>query len=182
MRDRIINEYYIWLHDRVCKNRYDKTITYNKLLTRLHDTEFIYLIPKDRNRAEAGRDLRYRFALEQGYEDRIDYILDILDGPCSMLEMLIALAIYCEEEIMDDPLIGDRTGQWFWGMINTLGLGSMIDSRYNRQYVDDTVKRLLNREYEPDGKGGLFHIRDCDRDLRTVEIAYQLYWYLGSIS
>ena len=33
---------------------------------------------------------------------------------CSVLEMMIALAIRCEEHIMDDPDVGNRTGQWFW--------------------------------------------------------------------
>ena len=39
--------------------------------------------------------------------------------------MMIALAIRCEEHIMDDPDAGDRTGQWFWSMLVSLGLGSM---------------------------------------------------------
>ena len=57
----------------------------------------------------------------------------------------------------------------------------MTDDVFNRQYVEAAVTGLLNREYEPDGKGGLFTIKDCDRDLRTVEIWYQLCWYLDEI-
>jgi hypothetical protein len=109
-------------------------------------------------------------------------IYDILDGPCTVLEMMIALANRCEETIMDDPDIGDRTGQWFWGMITNMGLGSMSDDRYDRRYVEYVITRLLDREYEPDGTGGLFTVRDCDRDMRDVEIWYQLCWYLDSIT
>ena len=98
-----------------------------------------------------------------------------------MLEMLVSVAISCEE-IMDDPQIGNRTGQWFWNMIVNLGLGSMIDSRFDKEYVDEVVRRFLNRQYDPDGTGGLFTIRNCDVDLRTVEIWYQLCWYLDSIT
>jgi len=140
------------------------------------------LLVMDRNRANDGIDLRYRFILAHGYEDVYDDVMDYLGGPCTVLEMMIALAITCEEDIMDDPAMGNRTGQWFWGMIVNLGLGSMIDDRFDKRFVDDTIKRLLDREYEPDGRGGLFTVKYCDRDLRTVEIWYQLCWYLNNIT
>lgn len=175
------NEYFDWLFDLVCENRFSAQNSYRKLLMRLHSIEFRYLLLKDQARAEEGIALRYRFAITQGYEESSDIILDYLDGPCSVLEMILALAIHCEESIMDDPALGDRTGQWFWEMIVNLGLGSMTDNRYNRRRVDDVVQRFLDRDYDPDGRGGLFTIRDCTRDLRNVEIWYQFCWYLGSI-
>lgn len=173
MRDgRIDKEYFKWLSDLVCKKRYAKNISYKKLLMRLYDTEFRYTIRRDRNRAEDGKDLRYRF----------DHDADLyLAGPCSVLEMMVALAVRCEETIMDDPAIGDRTSQWFWGMVTNLGLGSMTDDRYDERYVDEVIERFLDRDYEPDGRGGLFRVRNCDRDLRQVEIWYQLCWYLNTI-
>ena len=106
---------------------------------------------------------------------------DILYGPCSVLEMMLGLAIRCEEDYMDNPVKGNRTGQWFWGMVVNLGLGAMDDSKFDKVFVEDAVRRFLNREYEPDGTGGLFKIRNCDRDLRYVEIWWQLCWYLDSI-
>lgn len=176
-RDRIIDEYFEWMYNLVCRERYPEQISYRKLLMFLHDTEFTYSIPNDINRAEDGIDLRYRFALSQ---DQIDAEL-YLGGPCSVLEMMVALAIHCEESIMDDPQIGDRTSQWFWNMIVNLGLGSMSDSRFDKQAVAEKIDIFLDREYEPDGKGGLFRIRNCDRDLRTVEIWWQMCWYLDTI-
>lgn len=180
--ESIHDEYFEWLSSLVCKNQFSKQFSYGTLLRHLHDTEFIYSIPKDQNRAEDGLDLRYRFAMSCFYGSSHEAILEELDGPCSVLEMMVALSIRCEENIMDDPNIGDRTRQWFWGMIANLGLNSMYDARYDRRFVDDRLMIFLNRAYEPDGKGGLFRIRDCDRDLRTVEIWYQLCWYLDSIT
>lgn len=182
-RDKVENEYFEWMYNLVCGDRFERSITYRKLLTYLHNTEFIWLIPRDRNRASDGQNLRLRFASGGSrYNYNQDYI-DVLSGrPCSVLEMMIALAIRCEETIMDDPRVGDRTGQWFWSMIANLGLGSMIDSRFDKSVVIDIVDRFLNRDYEPNGKGGLFTIRDCDQDLRTVEIWYQLCWFLDSIA
>lgn len=174
MRKRVNEEYFDWLYDLVCRRRYSKEISYKKLLRYLHTIEFIYDIPKDGNRADDGIRLRYRFA--EQYRDLYDADL-YLSGPCSVLEMMVALALRGEETIMDDPLLGDRTGQWFWGMITNLGLGSMVDERFNSGKIDDVIERLLNREYEPNGKGGLFTV-NRGLDLREVEIWYQFMWHL----
>lgn len=145
----------------------------------LHNTKFKHIIPKDRNRAEWGINLRYNFAIDQGYEDDYEIVLSYLNGRCSVLEMLVALAMQCEER-MDDPRYGDRTGQWFWGMITNLGLGGIRDENYDKGYVTDVITRFLNREYDPDGKGGLFTIKNCEADLRDVDIWSQLCWYMDS--
>ena len=175
--DDIVNEYFEWMFDLVCSGRYSKEISYRKLLMHLHNTEFRYSILRDENRAEDGEALRYKFTYQKGYDEALVYLND---RPSSVLEMMIALSIRCEE-FMDDTSIGDRTSQWFWGMITNLGLGSMTDDRFDKREVNYILDRFLDREYEPDGKGGLFRVRKCDRDLRKVEIWYQLCWYLDSI-
>ena len=178
-KDQVNNDYFEWLCELVDSKRFSKSVSYRKLLVRLHDIEFIWFIPRDDNRADDGIRLRRKFQLHNDIDyDPYDYIT----GPCSVLEMMVALAVRCEEDIMDDALAGDRTGQWFWGMIRSLGLGEMIDSKFDREFVDYTIDRFLNREYEPDGRGGLFTIKNCDGDMRTIEIWWQLSWYLASIT
>jgi hypothetical protein len=175
--DVVVNDYFYWMYHLVCGDRYPEEISFKKLLMHLHDTEFTYSILRDENRAQDGIDLRRRFELITECPGVSEY----LRGPCSVLEMMVALAIRCEENIMDDPSVGDRTGQWFWGMVVNLGLGAMNDRMYDERFVEESLMRFLNRDYEPDGKGGLFTVRDHRRDLRTVEIWYQLCWYLDSI-
>lgn len=167
-------EYFEWLCDMVCSDRFAKDISFKKLLTYLHEIEFVYSIHKDSNRAADGIDLRYRFADNDGEK--------YLRGACSVLEMMVALAIRCEETIMDDTEKGDRTGQWFWGMISNLGLGSMSDDRFDEDYILKAVHKFMYREYEPNGKGGLFTVKECQFDLREVEVWTQLCWYLDSIT
>ena len=175
----ILNQYFEWLYRSVCKNGFLREVSYRKLLMHLHNTQFYYSIPKDADRAGAGVDLRWRFVCESNYNVNV---LNEMEGPCSVLEMMIALAMYCEDHIMDDTGYGDRTGQWFWGMITNLGIGDMTDDKFDKQHVDDVITRFLDRKYDPDGKGGLFRIRNCTHDLRKVEIFYQLCWYLNSIT
>ena len=177
-RDAINNEYFEWMVDLVCSKRFSKSISFRKLLMHLHSTEFTYTIKRDRNRAIDGIDLRRHYALDHGDEGLSDY----LDGPCSILEMMVALSIRCEETIMSDSSIGDRTAQWFWGMVTNLDLGSMTNDRYDRSYVDYVLDRFLNREYEPDGRGGLFTVRHHTRDMRNIEIWYQLCDYVNTIT
>lgn len=158
--------YFDWLYDEVCKDRFAKEISYRKLLSHLHNTEFTYIIPNDENRASDGIELRRNF---EG---------DVKEGPCSVLEMMVGLAKRCEETIMDDPSIGNRTGQWFWNMIVSLGLGPMSDDIYDEKEVSDILDKFLSRQYSPNGKGSLFTLTNCDRDLREVEIWYIMCWYL----
>lgn len=181
-RDELIHAYFKWMYNLVCKDLFAPSISYGELLKHLHNTRFRYVIPRDRNRAEDGEELRYRFALtcaEDQYE--VDRIIDILDRPCTVLEMMVALAIRAEET-MDDPNVGDRTAQWFWYMVTSLGLGSMTDARFNRLETIDILERFMDRHYSANGRGGLFYIRNCDRDLRDAEIWHQLCWYLDSIT
>lgn len=174
----IENKYFEWMYKLVCDNRYADDISYRKLLKHLHEREFVYSIQRDSNRAADGIDLRRRY----GYRHYIEHIDDYIQGPCSVLEMLIALAIRCEESIMDDPSIGDRTGQWFWMMINNLKLGGMTDTHYDEVYVDDVLDVLLNREYDADGRGGLFVVRNSQYDMREIEIWTQLCYFLDNIT
>lgn len=180
MTEHRINElYFKWMCVHVCDDRF-KTPKYNKLLRRLNSVDFDYILDMDSNRAADGVELRYRFGYEEGYDDQL--IASLLDNhPCSVLEMMIALAIRCEEHIMEDFDLGDRTGQWFWTMITNLKLGSMHDDAYDEEYVDSVLTKFINRRYRRNGEGGLFTVKNCSQDLRTVEIWYQMCWYLNEI-
>ena len=174
-RDYIINEYFEWLTSFTKDRRH---LRYFKLLSLLHSVEFIYSIPHDENRAVDGVNLRKKFAREYGYGNIMRY----LNEPCSVLEMLVALSIRCEIDIMVDADIGDRTSEWFWIMLHNLGLEGMTDSKFKKDKVLDNLYIFLNREYEPNGEGGgLFIIDNPRRDLRDVEIWYQMCWYLNEL-
>lgn len=177
-RDRILNEYFEWMIRLVCDGKYSMRLSWRKLFRLLHETEFIYILEMDGNRADDGMDLRYRFAYESGYDERmIDDVF--VDQPCSLLEMMVALAQRCEEHITDDPDSGNRTGKWFFEMIESLGLMSMDDRHFDKVASADILVRFMRREYLPDGRGGLFTISNSGYDMRSAEIWYQMMWYLN---
>lgn len=173
-------EYLDWMYDIVCDDRYTRNLGYRKLFAYLYDTEFTFTMPMDGNRYEDGVNLRYRFGDERGLEPAM--IASYLDGnPCSVLEMMIALALRCEDNIMDNPDVGNRVGQWFWEMIVNLGLGPMTDANFDPDHVYHVMDIFLNRKYDRDGTGGLFKIHDDTRDMRFAEIWYQMCWHLNEV-
>lgn len=146
----------------------------------MHHREFCYSIDLDGNRASDGVDLRYRFGDDNGYLQAV--IADILDvRGSSILEMMVALCIRCEESIMDDPDIGNRTTKWFFDMIDSLGLSDMTDENFDEDRVNYILDVFLDREYEPNGKGGLFTLKHPRHDMRNAEIWYQCMWYLDEV-
>lgn len=177
LKEEIENDYFDWLYETVAGRRdgNSKKISYKKLLSALHIREFYFILPMDENRAMDGIDLRSRFAYEcKKYSEK--EVIEYLDGPCSVLEMMIALTLRIEDEI-----IGDST-QWFWLMIFNLGLNDMMDTTFDREKVGKIIDIFLERKYEKDGKGGLFIIKNRVEDLRNVEIWYQMQWYIGEIN
>lgn len=172
--------YFEWLVDTVCENEGQSRRHYRRLLKHLHDTTFIFSNPLDSNRAEDGVNLRYRFGRIYSYSyEIIDSCFESQE--CSILEMMVALSVKCEEHIMGDPEIGDRTGMWFWGMIFNLELEQMSDNSYNAKYVDEVIHRLLYREYDRNGSGGLFTVNHRSEDMRDTDIWYQMCWHLEEI-
>lgn len=174
----VYSEYLRWMYDLVCDNPYARKGSYTKLISYLDSIEFYYSIPMDGNRYEDGVDLRYKFGRICDIPDHV--IAEELDNrSCSVLEMMIALCIRCEDQIMDNPSFGNRTAKWFWLMLHNLGLDILNDSRFNRDYADIVMNRFLNRRYEYNGEGGLFVVKHPKTDMAETEIWYQMAWYLS---
>lgn len=177
MENAVASRYFEWMCGCVRDKEHNN---YAKLLHQLNDIEFTYTLPMDGNRYEDGIDLRYRFGYDCDYDESvIAYYLD--NHPCSVLEMMVALALRLEEHIMDDPDIGNRTSVWFWEMIFSLGLSDMSNDNYSELKISATIQQFLDREYTKDGRGGLFTIKGIQKDMRDAEIWHQACWYLNGV-
>lgn len=148
------------------------------LARRLYDKEFYWSVPNDDNRAADGEKLREIFADETLYSDYTS-----LEKPCSILEMMIGLAIRIED-ILCDPDDDDciKMREIFWEMLINLDLDIYNDMDYAKlggEYkVEKILIALLERTYEKSGRGGLFPLKSSRNDQRKVEIWYQMSSYL----
>lgn len=152
---------------------------YDFLLRFLFNYEFRFILIMDGNRYQDGISLRYQFGYENGFSDQnIEIMLDIYE--CSILEMMAALAIRIEVDTMHNTDFGDRTHIWFWDMVKSLGLMRYSDTHFpaNTSHIVDILNRFMDREYSPNGAGGLVTIPTITNDMRCVDIWTQMNWKL----
>lgn len=147
---------------------------YSRLMWQLYNTDFFWLIERDANRAVDGINLRNRWI-------DVNCVSDFPDKDCSVLEMMVALSVRCEEDIMADDDMGDRTHVWFWQMLSSMDVLGYTDDNYDEYIVEEHISIMLNREYDEYGDGSLFYVENPLQDMRNVEIWYQLNWYLNEI-
>lgn len=158
-------DYYYYLIDRVGLDGAEER-EYSLLFHELYKTEFKWFVDLDENRAIDGTDLRRQYCEDTGE------VIDEL-GPCSMLEMFVALSIRCEDDFMrtgDD----DNTRVWFWDFIYNLRLDRYSNSNWNPCAVKKILSNVIFRKYRSDGNGGMFPLRNPKTDQREVEIWYQM--------
>lgn len=161
---------------------------YTNLLSLLNNIQYQYSMPLDENRRIDGIDLRYRFGYELRVPDEvIRSELDVRD--CSVLEMMVALAFKCEEEITYDRERGDRTTRWFYNMLVSLGLKNFKNDSWEyepQEIIFEKITTILNtfftRGYCYNGKGGLFTLKNPRVDMRSVQIWDQMCWYISELS
>ena len=177
--DSVEERYFNWLYDNICSKRAHDDVSYYKILNLLYNRDFYYTIKMDANRGVDGIGLRYRFDMETNPDTLL--ATNTIIHTCSILEMMYALAIKIEYEYMDDPRYGDRTAQWFWEMMKNLGLSMMTDDNYDEQAANEIIDKFLNRDYDHDGKGNIFYVRNSYEDQRDLEIWVQAECYLANI-
>lgn len=137
----VMTGYFRWLTSFVandCLHRYSIE-SYHDLLYRLFLTPFSYRNPMDENRYYDGIELRYEYGRDAGLEDPIIAQMDRED--CSILEMLVAVSIRFDNEIIAHG--EDRTGEFFWDALENLKLTSMSDDSYDDEYVG-MILHVLN--------------------------------------
>lgn len=174
----IRNEYFQWLCSLVGADEPDHS--YMLLCRYLHNKEFVWAIRNDENRADDGCRLRDIFADETYYDD-----YRCLDEPCSVMEMLIALAIRIAENF-DDGEEEAHIRFWYWKMIENLWGLNMDDlndqnfTKYGFSYYtfEDKLNVWMSRQFRKDGLGGIFPLKFAQKNQRRLEIWYQMQSYL----
>ncbi len=161
MNEPIEEIYFDWLCSKVIspysKNHYE-------LMQILFQTEFIWVVPGDRNRAEDGVELREDF-LRQAF---IKKDAEWFNESCSIFEALLSFAKRLSFQT-DDPV-----REWFWIFMKNLELDEYRQvSKEDILVIEEILYNFVWRIYSPNGYGGLFPLDNPKEDQRKVEIWYE---------
>ena len=165
-------DYYNWLISQIAIG---STKQYYGLFEIMHNTEFTWFIPNDDNRVGDGMQLRndfFRSVHKRKYEDG-----DLMIQGVSVLEVLIALSRRVAFTA------GGDAPHWAWRLIKNLGLNKMSDntSGANVEKINTVLEDLIWRNYESNGSGGFFPLKQTLNDQTKVEIWYQMQEYVMEI-
>jgi hypothetical protein len=163
------DNYREWLLHRI--NFHKKQ--YSKLMEIMHNYPYVVYVYMDRNRYEDGVYQRAEY-----YRDA-----DLPPGalnmcPCSVLEMLVGFA-----KRIDDEWIGCDYGEdphpqdFFFEMICNLGLKEATNSRISSAKVVKILDIWIKREFDSDGNGSVFPIKNPQKDQRNTELWCQFQEY-----
>lgn len=171
MSEPLENLYFNWLCAKVLQVRHPTpSLSFDILFRTLHNLEFVWLLSGDDNRAEDGKELRREFLIMGDIPDDVEWRTQV---PCSVFEMLIGFSTRADKNT------GTPAKQWFWEFLTNLGLAEVSDaSGVEPLEIEDTIERFLWRTYGPEGDGGLFPLRDPQRDQTELEILDQFCDYL----
>ena len=128
---------------------------FDDILYPMYKTPLIAYVPRDDSRVSDGLALRRRYKGP----------IDILE--CSVLEVVIALAIRMENEYIGDPSI-NQIKSTFIRLIDNLGLIK------NKNNIYERLNMFVKRAYAPNGVGGLFPLKRTLRDQRDVDLWGQM--------
>lgn len=165
--------YGVWLIRRVNFSKRN----YSSLMKKLHNTPFKWVIERDENRASDG--LCYReFFFHSLDSEKIYRQFNEEMYPCSVLEMLVALAIRVDDEYIGDPS-NPHPENIFWEMCCNLGLENMKnDENFEAEFLKK-INKFLEKDYDFNGKGGIFPVKHPKKDHRKIEIWSEMMEYLS---
>jgi len=165
------NNYYVWLCEMINLRAHSG---YSKLVSFLFNTEYYWLVSNDRNRSEDGKQLRFDYIFKNN--DRSDD--SWIDEPCSVLEMLIALASRIRIDIMPDFDL--EIEDWFWQFVSNLELDEFDDRHFYKVEASQKIDDFLERT----GKNDLFSgqkksVHEQKKWSQDTEIWYQMHFWLA---
>lgn len=171
MEEPLENLYFNWLCAKVLHVvNPTPSLTYDTLFKTLHNTEFVWLLSGDDNRAEDGKELRREFLIMADIPDHLEWRTQT---PCSVFEMLIAFSKRAEF----NSQMSARN--WFWEMLSNLNLQECNDaSGIEPMEIQEVLEYFMWRNYTSNGDGGLFPLNRPHKDQTKVEIWHQFCDYM----
>jgi len=159
-------DYYQWL---IAQIKTPSTRSFNDLFDRLHNTEFVWIVPNDDNRVQDGLDLRYHFAGDKRKKMSLEGV--------TLLEILVSLSIRVAFTA------GGDAKDWAWTLLKNVKLSKasdpLVGNKANK--VEDIIYALIWRTYERNGQGGFFPMKYSLKDQTKAEIWDQMNEYVNEM-
>jgi hypothetical protein len=168
--------YFVWLYGMVADPTIkDRNLTYWNVLRQLYRRPFVWFVSKDDNRLEDGKQLRLQFLRHENISSK-DVDREWVEIGCSVLELMVAMSARLQFEVDPDS----NLAYWFWEVLMTnIGLRDCTDGAgFESCDVEETLNRVIFRQYEPDGTGGFFPLQNPEEDQRGVELWNQMSAYV----
>lgn len=163
--------YFNWLLDAVTSK--EEQQIYSLVFMELYSVEFTSYNEFDDNLVENARGMREDFYNFSKTANKLIDIYGEIDFATNILEIMVYLATRIEDTIMSNPDYGDRTGLWFWYMMESLDIIQYDNRRYDESEVDQKLDNFIERRYEKNGFGGLFTVEKSRFDARKTNIWQQ---------
>lgn len=177
--------YFAYLTELV-KMYADNRDEYIFVLRSLHSIPMLSLMPNDENICEWGLELRRGFGYAYPMFDE-DAIIEALPPQCTMLEAAIFMSERTNEQIARDTYDIHGNSDIFWEMIlENVGLMEYNETKISRSrramdQVEVILRHLNERDYEPDGEGNWFWLREPRNgiDMRKIPLTEQMWAYVN---
>lgn len=157
----------------------DEYIDYLELWRFLLRKEFIYVNSMDENRAIDGLDVRFDYLKTKDGREFGSSISE--NDPCSVLEMMVALSLRIEYDIMGE--IGEECPyKWLNLMISNLHLDRFSDDRIYQGWKADAnyiLDRWMMKDYSASGEGSAFPLEKSRKNQKKMVIWSQMSEYLN---
>lgn len=145
---------------------------YSNLLFQLFNTPFAAVLIRDENRVSDGEDIRVRFFNHMGLSGSFN------GHDVSILEVILALSDRVDREYTGNPL-DPHPEIIFWELLGNLGVDKFDNNHYNSVEIDEILAIWINREFDFNGNGSLFPLKNPEEDQTCVELWGQCMAYLS---
>jgi len=166
-------DYLAWLGTQLRDEEPNPNRGYWGLLRAMYEKEFTWTVSMDDNRIADGLELRVDFRRDQNIRDSLMPRL----GPCSFLEVLIALSRRLAFAA------GGNADGWAWQLVTNLELDRMWDplTPPKQRKTEEIMDRVIQRTYLPSGVGGFFPLLHPEDDMTRLDLWFQMHAYISEL-
>ena len=165
--------YFDYMVEKVCDRQHHR-VDYIPLLDLLNSIPFTVVMEMDGNRAE---DAAYNRKNWLQSEDLYEYLYEFDDEKVSVLEVLVSIAERLEFQV-GNPMDNRRISDQFWEILRNLDIEKYTADNYKPLNIKEKVRNWMLRKYKKDGSGSIFPVKNCEKDMRSLQIWDQMSMYI----